>query len=86
MGLDSVELVMEFEDEFELPIPDEVAERMQTIGDVVKYIGVRKSCMHDHAQMNDIRKRVCWIVAEQMGVPVEGLSDETRFIEDLHVD
>lgn len=86
MGLDSVELVMEFEDEFELQIPDEVAERMRTIGDVVSYIGMRSSCLDDDARMTDIRSRVCWIVAEQMGVPIEGLFDKTRFVEDLHVD
>ena len=38
MGLDSVEMVMEFEDEFELKIPDEDACRMRTIGDVIAFI------------------------------------------------
>jgi acyl carrier protein len=37
-SLDTVELVMEFEDEFELNIPDEDAEKIQTVGDAVKYI------------------------------------------------
>ncbi len=37
-SLDIVELVMEFEDEFGVNIPDEDAERMQTVGDAVKYI------------------------------------------------
>ncbi|MEI7767630.1 MAG: acyl carrier protein [Phycisphaerae bacterium] len=31
-SLDMVELVMEFEDEFELQIPDEEAEKIQTVG------------------------------------------------------
>ena len=38
-SLDQVELVMLFEDEFKLEIPDEDAEKIQTIGDAVKYIG-----------------------------------------------
>jgi len=38
-SLDQVELVMLFEDEFKLDIPDEDAEKIQTIGDAVKYIG-----------------------------------------------
>mgnify|MGYP001426111028 FL=1 len=29
---------MEFEDEFEINIPDEDAEKIQTVGDAVKYI------------------------------------------------
>ncbi|MCC6463915.1 MAG: acyl carrier protein [Planctomycetes bacterium] len=37
-SLDTVELVMEFEDEFELTIPDEDAEKIQTVGQAVKYI------------------------------------------------
>ena len=37
-SLDTVELVMEFEDEFEISIPDEDAEKIQTVGDAVTYI------------------------------------------------
>ncbi len=37
-SLDTVELVMEFEDQFELSIPDEEAEKIQTVGDAVKHI------------------------------------------------
>ncbi|MDE0916277.1 MAG: acyl carrier protein [Planctomycetota bacterium] len=37
-SLDTVELVMEFEDEFEISIPDEDAEKIQTVGTAVSYI------------------------------------------------
>ena len=37
-SLDTVELVMEFEDEFEISIPDEDAEKIQTVGSAVSYI------------------------------------------------
>ncbi len=37
-SLDTVELVMEFEDEFELSIPDEEAEKIQTVGAAVEHI------------------------------------------------
>jgi acyl carrier protein len=40
-SLDTVELVMAFEEEFGAEIPDEDAEKLQTVGDVVKYLEER---------------------------------------------
>jgi acyl carrier protein len=37
-SLDIVELVMALEEEFDLEIPDEDAEKIRTVGDAVKYI------------------------------------------------
>lgn len=37
-SLDTVELIMEFEKEFNLSIPDEQAETIATVGDAVKYL------------------------------------------------
>ena len=37
-SLDTVELVMEFEDEFDLSIPDEEAEKIQTVGAAIDHI------------------------------------------------
>ena len=37
-SLDTVELVMELEDEFDLTIPDEEAEKLKTVGEAVDYI------------------------------------------------
>ncbi|MCG3125773.1 MAG: Acyl carrier protein [Phycisphaerae bacterium] len=37
-SLDTVELVMEFEDAFETSIPDEDAEKIQTVGQAIDYI------------------------------------------------
>lgn len=37
-SLDIVELIMAFEEEFDVEIPDEDAEKMKTIGDAIKYL------------------------------------------------
>jgi acyl carrier protein len=37
-SLDTVELVMAFEEEFDLEIPDEDAEKIVTVGDAIQYI------------------------------------------------
>ncbi len=37
-SLDTVELVMAFEEEFGMEIPDEDAEQLQTVGDAIRYL------------------------------------------------
>lgn len=37
-SLDTVELIMEFEKEFDIQIPDDKAESIATVGDAIKYI------------------------------------------------
>jgi acyl carrier protein len=41
-SLDTVELIMEFEKEFDISIPDEQAEKIQTVGEAVSYIEENK--------------------------------------------
>ena len=42
-SLDVVELVMEFEDEFEITIPDDDYDKIKTVGDAISYITEKKS-------------------------------------------
>ncbi|MCG8443227.1 MAG: acyl carrier protein [Caulobacterales bacterium] len=42
-SLDNVELVMAFEEEFDIEIPDDAAEHIQTVGDAVKFIAEKAS-------------------------------------------
>ena len=37
-SLDTVELIMEFEEEFDVQIPDDKAEAISTVGDAIKFI------------------------------------------------
>ena len=45
-SLDIVELVMTMEEEFDMDIPDEEAEKMKTVGDVITYINAKASANH----------------------------------------
>ena len=40
-SLDQVELVMDFEDKFEVDIPDEDAEKLRTVGQAIEYLTAR---------------------------------------------
>jgi len=42
-SLDTVELVMAFEEEFGIDIPDEDAEKLRTVGDAIKYMDEKAS-------------------------------------------
>jgi len=42
-SLDTVELVMAFEEEFDIEVPDEEAEKLQSVGDAVTYITNQQS-------------------------------------------
>ena len=42
-SLDTVELIMEFEKEFDLQIPDDEAEKITTVGQAIEYISSRTS-------------------------------------------
>jgi acyl carrier protein len=41
-SLDTVELIMEFEKEFDMTIPDEDAENIATVGDAIDYVDAKK--------------------------------------------
>ena len=42
-SLDTVELIMDFEKAFDTSIPDEEAEKIQTVGDAISYIEAQKA-------------------------------------------
>ena len=42
-SLDTVELIMEFEKEFEISLPDEDAEKIASVGDAISYIEGKKN-------------------------------------------
>jgi len=83
MGLDSVELVMAFEDAFELEIPNAEAERMQTIGLTTDLITARLLAMGRPMARDRVLAMVCVVTADQCGTTLDRLTEDTSFINDL---
>jgi acyl carrier protein len=52
-SLDSVELVMELEEEFDIDIPDVDAERIQTVGDAIRYLLEHERDDEDSEESNE---------------------------------
>src|SRR5215470_5377345 len=70
-SLDTVELAMSFEDEFSCEIPDEAAESLFTVGDVIKFLETNAVPSSDPAfafcrkNSRSFRPRFpCWLQAE----------------------
>ena len=86
MGLDSVELVMAFEDEFEIRIPDEVAAGMRSVRDVVDHV-VAQLAAQGRARDRDLVLAMVYVItADQTGVALDRLHEDTQFVADLGID
>ncbi len=81
MGLETVELVMEIEDEFGIKIPDEDAERIQTVGQLEQYVVSRTS--DDPAV---VRKKVREFIVDVSSCDPREVHDDAHIIYDLGMD
>jgi acyl carrier protein len=86
MGLDTVELVMEFEEEFDIEIPNTAAENMVTVGDVVEFIRLELTRRGCAADANDIFERVRRLSAGKANIDPDEITPTTSFVEDLGLD
>lgn len=86
MGLDSVELVMAFEETFEIRIPDRDAEKLQTIRDVTDYVTARLAAEGRPRERASVYAIVCVLTCEQCGTRLDQLTENTSFVNDLGID
>jgi acyl carrier protein len=86
VGLDTVELVMEVEAAFAIDIPNEAAERIQTVGDMTYYVVTRLAAEARPLPREIVFERVCAITCEQAGVTRDQLTESTSFVSDLGMD
>lgn len=90
MGLDSVELVLEFEEKFGIEIPDKDAEMLVTAGQIHSYI-----CQKLEAQATNspepLSKQDIWdvlvkIIAEQLGIEKNIIKPDSHLVNDFGLD
>ena len=86
MGLDTVEILMEIEDEFDISIPDQVASNSITVGDTHRVIVdmlVAKGAVRSPELGADAWQRLVKIVTEQMRMKLEAVRPESRWVPDI---
>jgi hypothetical protein len=81
MGLEIVELVMRMEEEFEIDIPDQDAEKFTTIGEISDYLAARLHIPEEeHAQL---WTRVHAIAVDELSISPDLIRRDARMVEDL---
>ena len=85
MGLDLVEMVMRIEEEFEITIPDEVAETLVTPRAVIDYL-MSRSEINEKWSRDYVAISVWLIIEDEAGINREDFDEDSRFIEDMGLD
>lgn len=80
-SLDVLEMIMEFEDEFEMSIPDEDAETIQTVGHAVWYLYSGKTTDIPEIGYGRVHYRVQRIVAVQFGVMSDEINNRRSLVD-----
>ena len=86
MGLDTVELVMAIEEEFEMQISDGEAERLLTVGNIHERVIQTLTERGQPVESEQIWERVKAVVARQLGVSPDAVTRSARIVEDLKTD
>jgi len=84
MGLETVELVMAIEDEFQIDIPNEDALHLITVGDIYLYLIAKLNVQPD--DQPQIWEKLKLILIKQLGVKPEQVTKEAAIVQDLSVD
>lgn len=82
MGLDIVEMVMRIEEEFEIEIPNEIAEKFTTPKIVIDYLQIRFA----NRPREYIADKIWMIIEDEAGIERKDYNENSRFIEDMGMD
>ena len=85
MGLDLVELIIRFEDEFELKIPDEVASTLETPRMVVDYLMTTPEIRNKGWSRDFVVSKV-WVLIEDERGDISKYNEDSYFVMDMGMD
>ena len=85
MGLDLVEMVYRIEEEFEITIPDEVAETLITPRSVIDYL-MSQPQINGKLSRDYVALSLWLIIEDELGIERAYYTEDSRFIEDMGTD
>lgn len=86
MGLDTVELIMDIEDEFEIEISNEAAPNLATVGDFYLFILNGVAARGVAFDERDIWDRLKHIFVDRFGIPEQHVLPSAHIVYDLGLD
>ncbi len=86
MGMDSIEIIMEVEEELSVDLNDKELSRGRTVADLARVAGTALDRAGRPKPAADVLETVRSITAIQLGIPLEKVHAESRFREDLGAD
>lgn len=86
MGLDTVELVMAFEESFGIPFSDEAAATLRTPGDVIDYVVKELHARGTAPTRSLVAEIVRLRTLEHLGIKPKDYREDARFVEDFGAD
>jgi len=86
MGLDTIELVMQIEEEFSIEIPDDVASEILTIGELAQYLEKRTVGAPSEIKYDQACERIFEILIHDFKVNPKIVTANSRFVKDLGLD
>jgi acyl carrier protein len=86
MGLDTVELVMAFEESFGIKIPNAAAETLLTPGDVIDHVIAQLQARGENPDREAVAGTVRTCVLDQLGISPKRYQEDARFVEDFGAD